>query len=30
MPHQPEHWADSFAIARMMFEEAGVEIVIKT
>ena len=30
MPHQPEHWADSFAIARMMFEEAGVDIVIKT
>lgn len=30
MPHQPEHWADSFAIARTMLDEAGIEWEIRT
>jgi dCMP deaminase len=30
MPHQPEHWADSFAIARTMLDEAGVRWEIRT
>ena len=30
MPHQPEHWADSFAIARTMLDEAGVHWEIRT
>jgi len=28
MPHDPEHWKDSFAYARAMFDEAGVEVII--
>ena len=28
MPHNPDHWKDSFAHARVMFDEAGVEVVI--
>lgn len=30
MPHQPEHWADSFAIARTMLDEAGVHWEIRS
>ncbi len=30
MPYQPEHWADSFAIARTMLDEAGVRWEIRT
>ena len=30
MPYQPEHWADSFAIARTMLDEAGVHWEIRT
>ena len=30
MPHQPGHWADSFAIARTMLDEAGVRWEIRT
>ena len=30
MPHQPEHWADSFAIARTMLDEAGVRWEIRS
>ena len=26
--HNPDHWKDSFAHARAMFDEAGVEVVI--
>lgn len=30
MPNDPAHWADSFDKAKIMFDEAGVEIIIKT
>jgi dCMP deaminase len=28
MPQTPDHWKDSFATARTMFDEAGVKVVI--
>ena len=30
MPTDPAHWADSFAKAKMMFDEAGVEVIVKS
>jgi dCMP deaminase len=30
MPHQPEHWVDSFAIARTMLDEAGIRWEIRS
>lgn len=30
MPTDPAHWADSFSKAKIMFDEAGIEVIIKT
>lgn len=30
MPTDPAHWADSFAKAKIMFDEAGVEVIVKS
>lgn len=29
MPHDPAHWVDSFEKAKIMFDEAGIGVIIK-